>query len=65
MQIGEETAMTTNLLASGCLFQIGGTAITWKSKKQACVALSTAEVEYMALSGAAHPGSHLDARAEL
>ncbi len=50
---------------SGCLFQIGGTAITWKSKKQACVVLSTAEAEYMALSGAAHPGSHLDLRAEL
>ncbi len=38
---------------SGYLFQIGGTAVTWKSKKQSCVALSTAEAEYMALSGAA------------
>ena len=35
------------------LFQIGGTAITWKSTKQSCVALSTAEAEYVALSGAA------------
>lgn len=35
------------------MFQIGGTAITWKSKKQSCVALSTAEAEYMALSQAA------------
>ena len=33
-------------------YQIGGTAITWKSKKQSCVALSTAEAEYMSLAGA-------------
>ena len=38
---------------SGYLFQIGSTAITWKSKKQSCIALSTAEAEYMALSSAA------------
>ena len=38
---------------SGYVFQIGGTAVTWKSKKQSCVALSTAEAEYMALSSAA------------
>ena len=38
---------------TGYLFQIGGTAVTWKSKKQSCVALSTAEAEYMALSSAA------------
>ena len=38
---------------TGYLFQIGGTAITWKSQKQSCVALSTAEAEYMALSKAA------------
>ena len=37
---------------SGYLLQIGGTAISWSSKKQSCVALSTAESEYMALSGA-------------
>ena len=37
---------------SGYLFQIGGTVVTWKSKKQSCVALSTAEAEYMALSSA-------------
>ena len=37
---------------SGYLFQIGGTAITWKSKKQSCVALLTAEAEYMSLAGA-------------
>ena len=38
---------------SGYMFQIGGTAITWQSKKQTCVALSTAEAEYVALSAAA------------
>ena len=38
---------------TGYLFQIGGTAVTWKSQKQSCVALSTAEAEYMALSSTA------------
>ena len=38
---------------SGYLFQIGGTAISWRSKKQASVALSTAEAEYMALASTA------------
>ena len=38
---------------SGYLFQIGGGAITWKSRKQSCVALSTAEAEYIALAAAA------------
>ena len=38
---------------TGYLFQIGGTAITWQSKKQSCVALSTVEAKYVALSGAA------------
>ena len=38
---------------TGYLFQIAGTAVTWKSKKQSCVALLTAEAEYMALSSAA------------
>ena len=37
---------------SGYVFQISGGAITWKSKKQGCVALSTAEAEYIALSSA-------------
>ena len=34
-------------------FQIGGTAVSWKSNKQMCVALSTAEAEYIALAAAA------------
>ena len=38
---------------TGYLFQIGGTAITWHSKKQPCIGLSTVEAEYVALSGAA------------
>lgn len=38
---------------SGYLFEIGGTAVSWRSKKQNCVALSTAEAEYMALAATA------------
>ena len=38
---------------SGYIFQVGGAAISWRSKKQSCVALSTAEAEYMALTNAA------------
>ena len=32
---------------SGYIFQVGGTAISWRSWKQSCVALSTAEAEYI------------------
>ena len=38
---------------SGYLFLISGGAVSWRSKKQTCVALSTAEAEYVALAGAA------------
>ncbi len=38
---------------SGYLFQISGGAVSWRSKKQTCVALSTAEAEYVALASAA------------
>ena len=38
---------------SGYMFLLGGAAISWKSSKQTCVALSTAEAEYVALSTAA------------
>ncbi len=38
---------------SGYIFQVGGTSVSWKSRKQSCVALSTAEAEYVALSQAA------------
>lgn len=37
---------------SGYLFLMSGAAISWKSKKQTCIALSTAEAKYVALSGA-------------
>ena len=35
------------------LFQVSGGAVSWRSKKQTCVALSTAEAEYVALASAA------------
>ena len=35
---------------SGYLFHLGGAAVSWRSKKQTCVALSTAEAGYMALA---------------
>ena len=38
---------------SGYLFMLNGGPITWKSKKQSCEALSTAEDEYTALSASA------------
>ena len=38
---------------SGYLFQLAGGPVSWKSQRQGCVALSTAEAEYMALSFAA------------
>ena len=37
---------------SGYLFQISGGPVSWRSKKQTSVALSTAEAEYMALASA-------------
>ena len=37
---------------SGYVFEICGGAVSWRSKKQSCVALSTAEAEYMALASA-------------
>ena len=42
---------------SGYVFQFGGAAMSWKSRKQTSVALSTAEAEYMALSGATQEAS--------
>lgn len=38
---------------SGYLYRIGGATVSWVSRKQSCVATSTMEAEYIALSGAA------------
>ena len=38
---------------SGYLFKIGGASVSWMSRKQSCVALSTAEAEYISLTHAA------------
>ncbi len=37
---------------SGFVFIMAGAAVSWKSKKQGCVAQSSSEAEYMALSSA-------------
>ena len=37
---------------SGYSFLLSGAVVSWRSKKQTCVALSTAEAEYVALSSA-------------
>ena len=38
---------------SGCCFGLGSTVVSWLSRKQKSVALSSAEAEYMAASQAA------------
>ena len=45
---------------SGYLFRIGNFTVSWGSKKQSCVALSTAEAEYMSLTMAAKEGIWLN-----
>ncbi len=45
---------------SGYLFRIGKSTVSWGSKKQSCVALSTAEAEYMSLTMAAKEGIWLN-----
>ena len=45
----EENAKST----TGLVFRIGAASITWMSKCQSCVALSSSEAEYMGLSVAA------------
>lgn len=44
---------------SGYIFRIGEAIVSWKSKKQTTVALSTAEAEYIALSYAMREGLYL------
>ena len=46
---------------SGYVFRIAGGPVSWQSKTQKSVALSTAEAEYMALSDAAKEAMHLRA----
>ena len=41
---------------SGYFFMMSGAAVSWKSQKQTCVALSTAEAEYIALAAATQEG---------
>ncbi len=38
---------------AGYIFKLNCGAVSWRNKKQTCVALSTAEAEYVALSAAA------------
>ena len=38
---------------SGCVFTLGGGAISWRSVKQSCIADSTMETEYIAACEAA------------
>ena len=38
---------------SGCVFTLGGGAISWKSVKQSCIADSTMEAKYVATGEAA------------
>ncbi|XP_053598339.1 uncharacterized protein LOC128668762 [Microplitis demolitor] len=45
---------------TGYTFLLGGAAVSWQSKKQKTVALSTAEAEYMALTEAAKESIHLN-----
>ena len=45
---------------SGYVFTTSGGAVSWKSKKQTSVALSTAGVEYMALASIYSTRSHVD-----
>ena len=42
--------LTDRKSTSGYLFCISGGSVSWRSKRQTCVALSTAEAEYVALA---------------
>ena len=45
--------VSTRKSTSGYIFRIGGATVSWKSKRQAIVALSSTEAEYVALCSAA------------
>jgi hypothetical protein len=44
---------------TGCVFELGGAAISWASKRQTVVATSTCEAEYIAAAFGAKEGSWL------
>lgn len=44
---------------SGYTFQVGGNPVSWECKKQSCVALSSTEAEYIALSEACKEATYL------
>ena len=48
--------MVNRKSTSGYIFKLGGGPVSWCSKKQSCVALSTSEAEYIALTSAAQEG---------
>lgn len=46
-------------LTSGYLFKLSEVSVSWRSKKQTCVSLSTAEAKDMALASAAQEAVHM------
>ena len=52
--------ITDHKSTSGYLFKVGGGPVSWRSRKQTCVALSTAEAEYMSLTLAAQEAMWLN-----
>ena len=46
-------------LSSGYCFYVGDSLISWRSSKQSCVSLSTAEAEYVALASAGQQAAWL------
>lgn len=49
----QDTSTDDRKSTSGYVFQLGTKAISWSSKKQATVALSSTEAEYVAATSAA------------
>ena len=47
MQNGEEVLMIKKEITSGATFFLGNCLVSWLSKKQSSISLSTAEVEYI------------------
>ena len=59
MLTGVVTPTNANLQLATCSRLVVRTAITWQSKKQSCVALSSTEAEYIALAGEAQEATWL------